>query len=203
MKSIGVVYIASLVVSLYDYAMVLVVGEIAEEYRKIEGDEYRRVISGLGLEWAERIKDSYLLTVLASDNASRDMSSCLASKGIRYSSGLVSTLPSAVIAGYDRHYRGTAPVSLASEDVIEFTAGLDIEAAVVSSVLLSFNPSASAIVDALSFIVPQPRMAIDTSIVVEEGRNTFSKAVGDARASFTQLLVSSSKDEIAHFLGIE
>ena len=180
--------------------MVLVIGEIAEEYRQVNGDEYRRVLSGTGLEWAVRIEGSYLLTILGSDNASHDISAYLEGKGIRYSCDLISSLPSAVISGPDRHYRGTALTALTSEDIVECTAGMKIDAVVVSSVMLSFNPSASAIVDTLSFLVPQPRVAIDTSIMVEEGRNIYSKTVGEARASFPELLVSSDKDEIERFI---
>lgn len=180
--------------------MILVIGEIAEEYRKADDGMYRRLFSGTGLEWAERLPDSYLLTVLASDNAAHDMSSYLSEKGIRHSSDLVSSLPSAVIAGQDRHYRGTAPASLQSEAIMERISSLSVDAVVVSSVLLSYNPSSSAIIDTLSFLVPQPKLAIDTSIVVEEGRNIFSKAVGEARASFSSLLVSSDKAEIERFV---
>ena len=78
--------------------MVLVIGEIAEEYRQVNGDEYRRVLSGTGLEWAVRIEGSYLLTILGSDNASHDISAYLEGKGIRYSCDLISSLPSAVPA---------------------------------------------------------------------------------------------------------
>ena len=172
--------------------MILVIGEIAEEYRKADDGTYRRLFSGTGLEWAERLPGSYLLTVLASDNAAHDMSSYLSEKGIRHSSDFVSSLPSAVIADQDRHYMGTAPVSLQSEDIMERISSLSVDAVVVSSVLLSYNPSSSAIIDTLSFLVPQPKLAIDTSIVVEEGKNIFSKTEVGSRIDLLNLLQEAS-----------
>ncbi len=182
--------------------MILVIGETAEEYRKINGDEYRRVISGIGLKWASAIKGSYLLTVLSQDNAAHDTASILEERAIRYSA-LSSLLPSAVIAGADRHYKGSAPTTLSSEDILECTAGMTIDGVIISSVLLSYNPSSSAILDTVSFLVPQPKVAIDVSVEADDGKNMLAKAIGEARISFSSLLVSDSDDEIKRFLSIE
>lgn len=92
-------------------------------------------------------------------------------------------------------------MSLTEESILESIAGRSFDSVVVSSVLLSYNPSASAVIDTLSFLYPQPRLAIDTSVEIEEGRNIEARAIGDARTGFSSLLVSSDKAAIASFLG--
>ena len=108
-----------------------------------------------------------------------------------------------MIAGADRHYKGSAPTTLSSEDILECTAGMTIDGVIISSVLLSYNPSSSAILDTVSFLVPQPKVAIDVSVEADDGKNMLAKAIGEARISFSSLLVSDSDDEIKRFLSIE
>lgn len=182
--------------------MILVIGEMVSQFSHDGGDSYRRSFSGIGYEWARRIgKECFFLTVMARDKASAEMRATLDAEGIAYSRDLVSTLPSAFVIDGDRYYRNTAPVSLTEESILESIAGRSFDSVVVSSVLLSYNPSASAVIDTLSFLYPQPRLAIDTSVEIEEGRNIEARAIGDARTGFSSLLVSSDKAGIASFLG--
>lgn len=184
--------------------MILVIGEMASQFSLDSGDSYRHSFSGNGYEWARRIgKDCFFLTVMAEDKAAKGMKALLDDEGIAYSRGLVSPLPSAFVIDGDRYYRNTAPVSLTGESILEAIAGMSFDSAVVSSVLLSYNPSASAIIDTLSFLLPQPRLAIDASIEIEEGRNIAARTIGEARTGFRSLLVSSDKTEIASFIGCE
>ena len=184
--------------------MILVIGEMVSLFSHDSGDSYRCSFAGIGYEWAARLgKDCFFLTMMARDRAAEGMRAALESEGLAYSRDLVSALPSAFVIDGDGYYRNTAPVTLSSEDILVSLAGTSFDAVVVSAVLLSYNPSASAIIDTLSFMTPQPRIAIDTSIEIAEGRNIEAKAIGEARTSFERLLVSSDRDEIASFLTLE
>lgn len=184
--------------------MILVIGEMVSQFSHESGDSYRRSFSGIGYEWARRIgKECFFLTVMARDKAAFEMRAALDAEGIAYSRDLTSSLPSAFVIDGDRYYRNTAPVSLTEESILESIAGRTFDSVVVSSVLLSYNPSASAVIDTLSFLLPRPRLAIDTSVEIEEGRSIASRTIGEARVGFESLLVTSDKGAIASFIGIE
>ena len=179
--------------------MILVIGEMCSVFSPVGNGLYERRFSGVGYEWAKRLDDCFFLTSLSADNAGTEMRSVLEETGMK-GAFIPSSLPSSVIAGKDCYYRGTAPFSLSCEEMVLAVAGQSFASAVVSSVILSFNPSASAVLDLLSFMSPQPRIAIDTSHNASGGENMRAKTIGEFRAAFPSLLVSDDADEILQFV---
>lgn len=179
--------------------MILVIGEMAEEYVQVKNDEFRMCFSGIGYKWAKKLPQSFFLTVLSRDRAGGMMQGELENDGIRYAKDLVSLLPSPII-GLDNHYKGSAPLSLSAEDIMSNVSELEISSVLISSVLLSYNPSASAIYDALSFLSSELKVAIDDSIRPAEGAMLLAQTIGAFRSDFSNLIISSNESEILSFL---
>ena len=78
----------------------------------------------------------------------------------------------------------------------------DIKSVVISSALLSYNPSSSAILDSVSFMFPQPKVVIDTGCsesaignkdMLERTLSLFSSACPD-------VLITDDKERILDFI---
>ena len=170
-------------------------------------DGWKMEYAGLGFEWARLLKergcDVLLPTMLPLGKTGMMMASELDALGIAYDRDLRAPLQPAIFVDGECFMRSSAPVSL---DAAKLSYSLSlhpgIEAAVVSPVLLSYNPSSSAILDSLAFLVPQPRIAIDMSApeAALGQKGLLDGAIAAFRASVPSLLVSSDQDDILSFL---
>ena len=99
--------------------------------------------------------------------------------------------------------RSSSSLALSTErlsDALSYFS--DVKSVVVSSNLLSYNPVSSAILDSLSFMYPQPRVAVDTgfnpkAIGQEEMMRRRFEELSSCISSF---LATDDKDAILDFL---
>ena len=186
--------------------MIAVIGEMAVSFRK-NGDGWSRSFSGLGYEWAARLRengsDALLLTVLPSGGIGKEMADELVRCGIVFDPDMQRPLNPLVEIDGEWLMKGSSPVSLSTEQLTDaFSYFSDIKAVVISSALLSYNPSASSILDAVSFMFPQPKVVIDTSLPEgEKGQDELLKKTLDSfSSSVANLLITDKQDEILSFV---
>lgn len=185
--------------------MIAVIGEMSLSFIP-EGDKWIKKFSGTGYEWALKLKalDSVvLLTVLPMGECGKEMAECLVDNGIVFDPDMHSPLNPAIKVGNEYFLRGSAPLTLSAEKLSDaLTYFSDIRKVVVSSALLSYNPSASAVLDALSFASPQPKVAVDNSSPLCPGSNEslLEKTLSALKSAMGECLVSDSESEILGFL---
>ena len=185
--------------------MIAVIGEMSLSFFP-EGDKWVKKFSGKGYEWARKLKcdeDVVFLSVLPMGDTGKEMAECLISNGIVFDPEMRSPLNPSIQVGKEIFIRGSAPITLSAErlsDALSYFS--DIRSVVVSASLLSFNPSASAVLDALSFAFPQPRVAVDTDIPPLSGSNPelLDRTITQLKAVLKECLVSDSESEILSFL---
>ncbi len=182
--------------------MIAVIGEMAVSFIPAEGS-WEREFSGLGYEWAARLremgKDVLLLTVLPHGRTGRDMADELVRLGVVFDPDMRAPLNPAVVIDGEWLLKGSAPVSLSTEKLSDaFSYFSDIESVVVSGTILSYNPAASAVLDAVSFMNPLPRVAVDTGYpeAAEGNASILERTLSGFRASVPGVLISSDRDEV-------
>lgn len=186
--------------------MIAVIGEMTVSFEK-EGKLWSRKFSGRGYEWAKKLRENgeevLFLSVLPYGGVGDDMENEIRNLGISYDKDLRMPLNPAIGIDGEWFIRSSAAVSISTERLsYSLSAFSDIKSVIVSSVLLSYNPSASAILDAVSFLYPQPRTAIDTS--ASEGAigqsSILERTIGLFRSCMNDLIVSDNVDEILSFV---
>ena len=175
--------------------MQAVIGEIFSSYRKTDNGLYTHSFTGTGMDFP----DLFLITALSDDAAGRAMKEMLGSSGRRMEI-IPSMLHSAFIAGDDVLLKLSAPSGIRTEDLVDvLSRHPEIDGAVLSAPLLSVNPSADAIADAVSFAPGIKRIAIYTGSEGYGGAiyERVVRMLGDAGRP---VLVSDSRDEILAFI---
>lgn len=175
--------------------MQAVIGEIFSSYRKTDNGLYTHSFTGTGMDFP----DLFLITALSDDAAGRVMKEMLGSCG-RKMEIIPSTLHSAFIAGDDVLLKLSAPSGIRAEDLVDvLSRHQEIDGAVLSASLLSVNPSADAIADAVSFAFGIKRIAVYTGLEGYGGA-IYERAIRMLGDSGRPVLVSNSRDEILGFL---
>lgn len=175
--------------------MQAVIGEIFSSYRKTDNGLYTHSFTGTGMDFP----DLFLITALSDDAAGRAMKEMLGSCG-RKMEIIPSTLHSAFIAGDDVLLKLSAPSGIRTEDLVDvLSRHQEIDGAVLSASLLSVNPSADAIADAVSFAFGIKRIAVYTGLEGYGGA-IYERAIRMLGDSGRPVLVSNSRDEILGFL---
>lgn len=151
--------------------MIAVIGEIIPSFRK-SGDCYVFSYEGIGWKWIEKLSQEdrkvLFLSPIARGEIGRKICEKLIELGMIFDPDmLVPANPPLSVDG-EHIIRSSSIFMLDTEHLTDaFSYFSDIDSVIVSSVLLSANPSASAVLDTLSFVSPAPRIAIDIS--AEEG----------------------------------
>lgn len=183
--------------------MIAVIGEMAISF-SADGGAWKREYTGLGYEWAvhlrERGVETALLSILPMGRIGEGMADELGRRGILFDPDL--RLPLNPMLRIDGEWimKGSAPFALSVEKLGEALSRMNgMTGVVVSSRLLSANPASSAVLDALSFLSPRPRIAIDTS--PESGTLSdaavLARTLDGFRASVPEAVISSSEAEIS------
>lgn len=175
--------------------MQAVIGEVFSSYRKTDNGLYTHSFTGTGMDFP----DLFLITALSDDAAGRAMKEMLGSCG-RKMEIIPSTLHSAFIVGDDVLLKLSAPSGIRTEDLVDvLSRHQEIDGAVLSASLLSVNPSADAIADAVSFAFGIKRIAVYTGLEGYGGA-IYERAVRMLGDAGRPVLVSNSRDEILGFL---
>lgn len=186
--------------------MIASIGEMALSFVP-EGNLWKSSYSGVGYLWASMLRekgaDVLLECMLPHGKTGDGMRAELEMKGILYDESLCLPLPPAVSIGDEWFIRGSAPSALDAEKLsYSLSVHPGIDRVVISSVLLSYNPASSAIIDGVSFMYPLPRIAVDTSVPDGAAGSTemMEKAVSVLRSSFPDALITENREEILSFL---
>lgn len=185
--------------------MIAVIGEMATVFEKRDG--WHMEYGGMGYCWASRLKeegqDALLLSVLPSGNVGKGMAEALVAKGIVFDPDLLQPMAPAISIDGEWFIRSSSSTALSAERITDaFSYFADIRSVVISSVLLSYNPAASAILDSVSFMSPRPRAAIDLS--APEGaigsKDLMDRTLRSFSACVDDILISDDKEAILGFV---
>ena len=147
--------------------MIAVIGEMAVSFRR-DGNIWNRSYSGLGYSWAVSLKEKgesvVLFSVLPAGRTGKEMAEELVRKQILFDPDMLTPLNPAFEIDGEWFMKGSAPAAMETEKLSDaFTYFGDIQSIVISSRLLSYNPASSAVLDAVSFLSPFPKVFIDAS----------------------------------------
>ena len=186
--------------------MIAVIGEMTVSFRK-NGDVWTRRFSGLGYNWAKKLKeeknDVLLLTVLPFGDLGKEMADDLVSNSIVFDPDMHMPLNPVIEVENECFMRSSSSLALSTErlsDALSYFS--DVKSVVVSSNLLSYNPVSSAILDSLSFMYPQPRVAVDTGFnpkAIGQGE-MMRRRFEELSSCISSFLATDDKDAILDFL---
>lgn len=151
--------------------MILIIGETLTEFYPLEGeigdeDCYTCRMGGSLLEAAYWLEDSGIKNIMLAskfshDNIGENYYSALEDLGFDIAKLDKSPLLSPVDIIGDIRLRGTAASTITTEELTELLYEAKPDAIVLTSPLLSLNPSASNIVDSVLFFTPAPLIIVD------------------------------------------
>lgn len=161
--------------------MIAIIGEIIAEFYPAdveEGEEvrYSYSVGGSAVDAASRLEDAgiadfKIVTKFSNDNLGIDEHAMLEDVGWTFSDIEPSPLLSPVDIAGDIRLRNTAAATITTEELSMYLAKAKPDAVVISAALLSLNPSASSIVDAVLFMDNKPLIIVD---IGEDDRLTVS-----------------------------
>ena len=171
------------------------IGEIFSAYMKAENGLYSHSFTGTGMDFPGFL----LITALSDDAAGQDMKEELEAEG-RKVEMMESTLHSAFHIGEDVLLKLSAPTGIRAEDLIDvLSRHPEIDGAVLSAALLSVNPSADAIADAVSFAPQIRKIAVYTDLP-EYGGPIYDRVISMLKDAGRPMIVSDNRNEIQEFL---
>ena len=186
--------------------MIAVIGEMAVSFSR-DGDNWRRNYAGLGYEWCRRLKeqgeDVLLLSVLPHGRIGREMADELVRLGVVFDPDMHMPLNPVFCVDGEWFFRSSSAISLSSEKLSDaFAYFSDIKAVVVSSALLSYNPSASAVLDAVSFLSSRPKVAVDASAAGSAigQEEILKRTLSEFAACMPDTLIEENKEKILAFV---
>lgn len=180
--------------------MIGIIGETCAEFYpadlETEEDElFSYALGGTAVEAASELTDSgiddfLIITKLSRDNIGLDTLDMLSDIEWAVSDLEPSPLLSPVDIMGDIRLRGTAASAIGTEELSELLSDVKPDALVLTAPLLSVNPSASAIVDSVSFMSPQPIVIVDLGtdsreiISLEILKDSLNALAGAVESSF-------------------
>ncbi len=171
------------------------IGEIFSAYMKAENGLYSHSFTGTGMDFPCLM----LITALSDDAAGLEMRKKLEAEG-RKMEIIRSTLHSAFHIGDDVLLKLSAPAGIRAEDLIDIISRHpEIDGAVISAALLSINPSADAIADAVSFSPQIRKIAVYTDLP-EYGGPIYDRVISMLKDAGRPMIVSSDRGGIQEFL---
>ena len=186
--------------------MIAVIGEMAVSFTEKDGT-WNMEFSGLGYEWACRLKDEgedvLLLTVLPYGKTGKMMADELVSREIVFDPDIHLPLNPVISINGEWYMKSSSAISLSAEKLTDALSYFsDIKSVVVSSSLLSYNPSSSSILDSLSFMYPQPRVAVDTGCLASAvGQDEMMKrTIRELSSSLQSFIATDDKKAILDFV---
>ncbi len=186
--------------------MIAVIGEMGVSFSPVDG-RWEKSFSGLGYDWVSRLRaeklDTLFLTVLPFGRTGREFSDELLRLGAVFDPDIRENMNLLIGIDGEWYMKGSASTALDAEKLTaSFSYFSDIKSVVVSSSILSYNPSASATLDAVSFMFPLPRVAVDTGC--EEGiignHDILERTLSAFSSSIPDVLITDDKSRILDFV---
>lgn len=176
--------------------MVLVFSDIQAVFAR-EGDAYRMCYAGSGLRW--RGRDFFHIIRTSRDRLGDGIRKELEGSGM--AEGLLSDLPTPIAVDGDLYARNAAPYSLSDGVCWSAAEGIDADAAIISSSILSRNPSGSAAADTVGFLSCVRKVAVDLSDgIFIDSQELLDRRIRDLQVSGKDIIVSGDEEEIRRFL---
>ena len=179
--------------------MIALIGEITSSFQ-MEEDAYGLSFCGI-VEPADILSasglDISILTKLSNDGQGDIQKELLLENRWSNDSLIVrSPLLSSVMIDYDMRLKGTAPASITSSEISQRLESLNVEWVVLSESIISTEPAASAIVDALSSLSKKPKVAIYSNAIWPhiESLETLKKSIDTMSENLTVYTMSEAID---------
>ena len=181
--------------------MIAIIGEMIPSFRK-DGNGYVFSYTGIGYEWVEKLRRRgekvLFLSPIPRGSIGKKICDELTEMGVFYDPDMLVSVNPPVKIDDEYIIRSSSMFTIDTEKLTDaFSYFSDIKSVVVSSAVLSANPSASAILDALSFLSPLPEIAVDKSLPEEEivNNDILERTLNGFRA-IPGCLITDDKEEI-------
>ena len=186
--------------------MIAVIGEMGISFRPCE-DLWSKGFSGLGYDWVVKLRneglDTLLLTVLPFGKSGEEISEELVRLKAVFDPDMMEHMNPLVEINGEWLMKSSSVTAMSTEKLTSaFSYFSDIKSVVISSALLSYNPSSSAILDAVSFMFPQPKVAIDTgcSESAVGNKDMLERTLSMFSSACPNVLITDDKERILDFI---
>lgn len=181
--------------------MIAIIGEMIPSFRK-DGNGYVFSYTGIGYEWVEKLRRRgekvLFLSPIPRGSIGKKICDELTEMGVFYDPDMLVSVNPPVKIDDEYIIRSSSMFTIDTEKLTDaFSYFSDIKSVVVSSAVLAANPSASAVLDALSFLSPLPEIAVDKSLPEEEiVNNDILERILNGFRAIPGCLITDDKEEI-------